>query len=354
MVESLLLDFLPQDFVKYFDFKTLTPARASFVRDDMKQLHSDVIWQLNWRGRRSILVILLEFQSADDYWMSARIHAYAGNFWLDYIKTHELKSGDLLPAIFPVVLYNGKRPWQSPTSMRDLLDLPYAQFMPSEYGQTYHVIDARRVPPDLLAKAKGDAAYVIRGEQAQTGNALAALGEEFIARHLEPEKANLDKAVVAWLEKRIAKVEPAWRSRKDKEQPGMLMELLEKAQAEVQKYKQEALTKGLAEGRAEGRLEGRAEGRLEGKAEGLAEGKAEGLAEGKAEGLAAGKAEAMSCQRAGLLAMLALKFGEIPAAWRDAVARLNDPGQITNLTIAILKAQSQAEYEHLLFAENQS
>ncbi|MBD5642083.1 MAG: hypothetical protein HDQ91_06655, partial [Desulfovibrio sp.] len=79
-------------------------------------------------------------------------------------------------------------------------------------------------------------------------------------------------------------------------------------------------------------------------------GKAEGLAEGEAEG----KAAAMGCQRAGLLEMLALKFGELPAGWQEAVARLNDPEQISSLTIAVLTTHSRDEYGQLLLETGKS
>ncbi|MBD5553148.1 MAG: hypothetical protein HDQ44_02315 [Desulfovibrio sp.] len=331
MVQSLLLDFLPHDFVQYFDFSTLKPARASYVRDDFKQLHNDVVWQLNWRGRPSLLAILLEFQSADDYWMSARILAYTSNFWMDYIKSHELKSGDLLPALFPIVLYNGERPWQAPTSIQTLIDMPHIQFVPTQPYQIYQIIDAKRVSQAMLARAKGDAAYLIRAEQAKTGNDLAEIGVKFLARQTGADAAMLDEKVVKWLEKRIEKVEPDWQPSKEKEHPAMkLSEWLGKVQDEI------------------------AKGRAAAHAKGLEEGEVKGEAKGLAKGVAKGEAKVMSCQRAGLLEMLALKFGGIPAEWQNAVDKLNDPEQISDLTIAILKVQSQAEYGKLLLAASQS
>ena len=108
----------------------------------------------------------------------------------------------------------------------------------------------------------------------------------------------------------------------------VLSDLMEKVQSEIRNCRQTA--------------------RAEGRAEGLAEGEAKGLAEGEAKGKAEGKAEAMSSQRAGLLEMLALKFGELPAGWQEAVEKLNDPEQISSLTIAVLTTHSRDEYGQLL------
>ena len=114
----------------------------------------------------------------------------------------------------------------------------------------------------------------------------------------------------------------------------VLSDLMEKVQSDIRKCRQTA----------------HAEGRAEGLAEGEAKGKAEGLAEGEAKG----EAKAMSSQRAGLLEMLALKFGELPAGWQEAVARLNDPEKISSLTIAVLTTHSRDEYGQLLLDAGKS
>ena len=221
--------------------------------------------------------------------------------------------------------------------------MQYSQFMAGRPGQEYHVIDARRVPYEMLARAQGDAAYVIRGEQARTGDQLAEIGMELIGRQTDSQTESLDREVVRWLEKRIAKVEPDWQPAGERGQSTMVLsDLMEKVQSEIRKCRQTA------------RAEGRAEGHAEGHAEGLAEGLAEGEAKGKAEGLVEGRAAAMGSQRAGLLEMLALKFGELPAGWQEAVARLNDPDQISSLTIAVLTPQSRDEYGQLLLEAGKS
>ena len=189
------------------------------------------------------------------------------------------------------------------------------------------MIDARRVPAEVLARAKGDAAYVIRGEQARTGDQLAEIGMELIGRQTDSQTESLDREVVRWLEKRIAKVEPDWQPAGERGQSAMMLsDLMEKVQSDIRKCRQTA----------------------------RAEGRAEGLAEGEAKGLAEGEAKAMRRQRAGLLEMLALKFGDLPAGWQEAIEKLNDPEQISSLTIAVLTTHSRDEYGQLLLEAGKS
>ena len=144
--------------------------------------------------------------------------------------------------------------------------MPYSQFMAGQPWQEYHVIDARRVPAEMLAKAKGDAAYVIRCEQARTGDQPAEIGMELIGRQTDSQTKSLDREVVRWLEKRIAKVEPDWQPAGERGQSAMV----------------------LSEG------------------------------------------------------------------WEEAVARLNDPEQISGLTIAVLTTHSRDEYGQLLLEKGKS
>lgn len=45
MVESLLRDFVTEDFVRDLDFSTLEHCAGSYVTDDLRERHDDVIWR---------------------------------------------------------------------------------------------------------------------------------------------------------------------------------------------------------------------------------------------------------------------------------------------------------------------
>ena len=70
MVESLLRDFVPEDFVRELDFSSLEQCSGSYVTDDLRERHDDIVWRLRWNGEFIYLYLLIEFQSSSDPWMA--------------------------------------------------------------------------------------------------------------------------------------------------------------------------------------------------------------------------------------------------------------------------------------------
>ena len=71
------------------------------------------------QDKPAYLMILLEFQSSPDPWMVIRFLVYVGLLYQQLIKENQLRSGKL-PPVFPVVLYNGSKTWQSPITLKKL------------------------------------------------------------------------------------------------------------------------------------------------------------------------------------------------------------------------------------------
>ena len=91
MVESLLRDFVPEDFVRELDFSSLEQCSGSYVTDDLRERHDDIVWRLRWNGEFIYLYLLIEFQSSSDPWMAVRILAYTALLWQDLIKSGAMR-----------------------------------------------------------------------------------------------------------------------------------------------------------------------------------------------------------------------------------------------------------------------
>lgn len=55
MVESLLRDFVPEDFIQDLDFSTLERCFGSYVTDDLRERHDDIIWRISWKKDKWML-----------------------------------------------------------------------------------------------------------------------------------------------------------------------------------------------------------------------------------------------------------------------------------------------------------
>jgi hypothetical protein len=123
MVEQLLRGFLREGWAAELDFSTLEKVSGSFVSDDLRERHDDVIWKLRWTGEEERwfwVYLVLEFQSTPDPFMPVRLLAYVGLLLQELIRQGKLKAGDLLPAILPIVLYRGDLRWRAPLDLSSL------------------------------------------------------------------------------------------------------------------------------------------------------------------------------------------------------------------------------------------
>lgn len=121
MIKSLLLDFVSEEFVEDLDFSTLKLCSNSYVTPDLKNRQDDVVWRLSWKNTCCYIYILLEFQRTPDYWMALRISSYSTLLWQALVREGEIKQGDKLPPIFPLVVYNGTKVWNKPTEINKLI-----------------------------------------------------------------------------------------------------------------------------------------------------------------------------------------------------------------------------------------
>jgi predicted transposase/invertase (TIGR01784 family) len=123
MVKDLLEGFISQKWVNELDFKTLKKVSGSYVSDDLQNREDDIIWKVRWHHLDEWLYIylLIEFQSTVDYFMAVRLMVYIGMLYQDLINRYTIAEDGKLPAVLPLVLYNGEDRWTAKKEISELI-----------------------------------------------------------------------------------------------------------------------------------------------------------------------------------------------------------------------------------------
>ncbi|AWI04552.1 Rpn family recombination-promoting nuclease/putative transposase [Clostridium drakei] len=128
--KELLIDML-QNFVESSWIKEITKdnielVNKSYILSDYEELESDIVYKATIDDREVIFYILLEFQSYVDYSMPIRLFLYMSEIWREVLKNTkqaEVKSKDFrLPAIVPLVLYNGEYKWTVEKKFKNIMN----------------------------------------------------------------------------------------------------------------------------------------------------------------------------------------------------------------------------------------
>ena len=252
VVEDLLRAYVGQAWIKLLNFISLQRVSASYVHAAERQRTSDVVWRLRLQGSENwvYLYLLLEFQSTVDKRMALRMLVYTGLLYQDLIKQDEIKRGQKLPPVFPLVIYNGTQAWDAKMELRDLIapvPAELAQYLPNI---RYAVPDAGRI--QKLAP-ENTVSTIIELETAGDSQQLAQILERAKSLLEAPENSEFQHALVAWLQAvvlhRVASEEDFPKFRQLHEVRTMLAE---RAVQWTQEWLEERRQAGLQQGREEG------------------------------------------------------------------------------------------------------
>ncbi len=201
LVDSLIRGFLPPEWVEGLDFETLAPVSEAHPTQDWSMRYNDSVWRLRWRtGRRWLyFYLMLEFQSTDEHFMAVRILSYEGVLYEHLQKALGLRSGDKLPIVIPIVLYNGEEAWTSTEDVFDLIE-PAAPGM-SDYlpRLRYKLIDIRHLPVAELEAMRNAVAGLFRLEASQSLPTTKAALDDLVELLDPQEYAAVHHDVTRWV-----------------------------------------------------------------------------------------------------------------------------------------------------------
>jgi predicted transposase YdaD len=160
---AALRAILPERVARHIDWDSLQAVHASFVDAALSQRHGDLMFSARLKEEREVFLwLLFEHQSTVDGWMPLRVLEMIVEFLKGWRKEHP--EARRLPAILPIVLYQGAMPWSAPCTLAELYDLSDQALRDlSEFLLSLRfVLDDLRVTPDdeLIARPVDDLARV--------------------------------------------------------------------------------------------------------------------------------------------------------------------------------------------------
>ena len=208
MVEDLLRAFVSGDELDADDFSTLEKLSSEYVSDELLKRHGDTVWRLQVGGDWAYLLVLLEFQARDDRYMALRILSYTSLLYQELVRNKALDKQGRLPAVVPVVLYNGTPPWQAPREVGDLIPKVGKWLAPFQPSQRYVVVDEQHVGEDAVPV--GNLMRAVLGlEQSRTPADLARIAGALTEWLAGEGNAELRRVFIDWLRSLMEQVTPA-------------------------------------------------------------------------------------------------------------------------------------------------
>lgn len=112
---------LPPEVRGRLDLATLELSAGSFVDEELRHLHSDLLYTVRTKSQREALVyVLFEHQSSFDPRMPFRLLRYVVRVWERWLRDHPETSS--LPIVVPVLLHHGAAMWQAAPDLAPMID----------------------------------------------------------------------------------------------------------------------------------------------------------------------------------------------------------------------------------------
>ena len=267
---QLLETFVNQDWVHSLDFDKCEPLDKSFISEHYKETESDLIYKVQFHDHEVYIYILIEFQSTVDPFMALRVLNYITNFYMDFLVNN---SGvNKLPAVFPIVLYNGSAPWTAPVNLSALIEQtpPLGKFA---LDFQYFLIAENEYSQEALLKIRNIVSTLFLAESHYD---LDVLEVELLNLFSSEGDRQAVSLFLNWF-RQLAfhgrlefddyeSLESIYRT--EEEVKTMLVTALER---ERERFFQNGLREGEQKGKQEGLLEGEQKGRIEGEQKGRIE-----------------------------------------------------------------------------------
>ncbi len=137
---------LPQTIKELIDFGSLKFHKETFLETNLKLHAADVVYSANFAGRLGYIYLLVEQQTEPDKWLPLRMH----NYLLGLLNYHHSQYPDSdLPLIYPLIFYNGLKPYKFSTDFFQLFD-KQKLLMQKVWNEPIQLVDLQKIADEEL------------------------------------------------------------------------------------------------------------------------------------------------------------------------------------------------------------
>jgi predicted transposase YdaD len=263
--------FVPGPLVDDIDDVEMLSVNPEFVKSDLFKMTGDLIYRVRSRSRQTYYFILLEHQSTINSQMGVRFFKQMMEQWRRTIQERSATDSPAdtceLPMILPIVLYNGKSPWNRlQTVILNIYQVGSPLPLPVELQ--YALIDVHRLSPEALSTAAdimSNAFYLDQTIDTDPNETIRRL--QHIIQPMASFTDNQYKPFIEWLNAMLRarigthrdEINEIFQQTKRGEEATMI----EKVQNAWQKQIEEVRLAGIQQGKQEGKQEGLLEGKKE-------------------------------------------------------------------------------------------
>jgi hypothetical protein len=113
---------LPFELIAYLAPEKLKLEPATYIDERLAASHSDLLFSCEFHQHPGFLYLLFEHQNKVPLKMPLRMGGYTFRIVADWEKAHP--RARTVPAVVPIVIYQGRRRWKAPTQVLAMTDLP--------------------------------------------------------------------------------------------------------------------------------------------------------------------------------------------------------------------------------------
>ena len=140
--EDFLQNYLPEEIVRQLDFSTLEISKDSFVDEELKAHHSDILYHISTLDEQPLSVyFLFEHKSYLSSQIVLQLLRYMLKIWQHQIKQDQQlrkqrkksrRERTTYHPVIPLVIYHGEKKWNIATSFGDFFEMSdsLARFVP--------------------------------------------------------------------------------------------------------------------------------------------------------------------------------------------------------------------------------